>query len=117
MVDLCFVRGDESSRFVFTGFTFLGDRTASLDGAWLALVVGSFDCGWATAAMTAVVVAGAPPAGSAELELLGGMGDLVLVRMSRGTFVLFFGDSSGMAKDGILLLRCYRYWWVNVPPE
>lgn len=52
----------------------------------------------------ATVVAGAPPAGSAELEL-GGMGDLVLVRMSRGTFVLFFGDSSGIAKDGILLLR------------
>ena len=63
----------------------------------------------------ATVVAGAPPAGSAELEL-GGMGDLVLVRMSRGTFVLFFGGNSDMAKDGILLLR-YRYWWVNVPPE
>ena len=63
----------------------------------------------------ATVVAGAP-AGSAELEL-GGTGDLVLVRMSRGTFVLFFGDNSGMAKDGILLLR-YRYWWVHVvPPE
>ena len=60
----------------------------------------------------ATVVAGAPPAGSAELEL-GGMGDLVLVRMSRGTFVLFFGDSSGIAKDGILLLR----WYVDVPPD
>jgi hypothetical protein len=59
--------------------------------------VGACDCEWVAAAVEAVVLPGA-------VDDVGGEGDFDLVRMRscRGTFILFFGESTG--KDGILLL-------------